>query len=724
MTAVIKCNTCNIVIDEMLSYIQNKVSVMDEETLVRIYLYQSQNDTSTQRSSTNNATGSQPDSAHAQAPVPIMSHPIASKDARDNIPVERTNVLHVNKSNVGVHDDVPDNIKSDNKNVLWGDRNEEQVAKYSEECHKRLRLIDFPSEFINCAKTYCNEQGHKHVLDGLYADIVSALRDAASVSRGGISGNGIGLRVMGWSRHVADAHRAARVKFSEWILQGKPRSGALYSEMCESRRVFKSRLKWCQNHQDQIRMDALAERHSKGDFRSFWKAVKKENLKPGRPLGVDGVCDHGEIANIFRSHFTVKSPLDLVERVFDADELSGTVNRGVTAKDVLNVIRNMTKGKSPGHDGLSIEHLQHAGPHTCRVLAMFYSLCVNHSYLPADLMKTVVIPIVKNKTGDLADKNNYRPISLATVIAKVFDGVLNSQLEKYVILHDNQFGFRPKLSTESAILCLKHTVRYYTSRGTPVYGCFLDLSKAFDLVDYNLLWNKLENVGLPRELINIFKYWYAHQVNSVRWAGAVSDSWLQCGVRQGGLTSPTLFNIYMNALIVELSGHHVGCHIDDVCVNNLSYADDMVLLSASVCGLRQLLRVCERYAVEHGLKYNVTKSQFMVFGTGGAKFPRNVPPVYLNGVPLDRVDHFKYLGHMVTAGLGDSDDIERERRALSRRANMLARRFARSSVAGAGGADPLLQRLWYVCGGTNRLLSRDHAQKMHITGAQSAGQPQ
>lgn len=71
----------------------------------RVDLYQSRNDTSTQRSSTNNATGSQPDSAHAHAPVPIMSHPITSKDARDNIPVERTNVLHVNKSNVGVHDD-------------------------------------------------------------------------------------------------------------------------------------------------------------------------------------------------------------------------------------------------------------------------------------------------------------------------------------------------------------------------------------------------------------------------------------------------------------------------------------------------------------------------------------------------------------------------------------------------------------------------------------------
>lgn len=98
-------------------------------------------------------------------------------------------------------------------------------------------------------------------------------------------------------------------------------------------------------------------------------------------------------------------------------------------KKIKNEGRNQY---SPGHDGLSIEHLQHAGPHITRVLAMFYSLCVAHSYLPAQFMKTLVMPVVKNKTGDLADKCNYRPISLATVLAKVFDGLLNAQLNRYV----------------------------------------------------------------------------------------------------------------------------------------------------------------------------------------------------------------------------------------------------------------------------------------------------
>ncbi|CAG9131273.1 unnamed protein product [Plutella xylostella] len=295
------------------------------------------------------------------------------------------------------------------------------------------------------------------------------------------------------------------------------------------------------------------------------------------------------------------------------------------------------------------------------------------------MLITVVVPVLKNKTGDVGDMNNYRPISLATILAKVFDALLNVHLQNHLVLHGNQFGFRPNLSTESAILSLKHTVRYYTDRQTPVYACFLDLSKAFDLVSYDILWGKLTDIDLPHELVTIFQYWYSHQVNNVRWAGVISESFgMECGVRQGGLTSPSLFNLYVDALIVALSKQHVGCHVDGVCVNNLSYADDMVLLSASVCGLRKLLRICEDYAMSHGLKYNVPKSKYMVFAAG-SKRPDGVPPIRLYGVPLDRVEHFKYLGHVLTPDLKDCADIERERRALSIRANMLARRFARCS---------------------------------------------
>ncbi|KAL0810179.1 hypothetical protein ABMA28_010967 [Loxostege sticticalis] len=166
----------------------------------------------------------------------------------------------------------------------------------------------------------------------------------------------------------------------------------------------------------------------------------------------------------------------------------------------------------------------------------------------------------------------------------------------------------------------------------------------------------------------------------VLWAGSRSDVYgLQCGVRQGGLSSPKLFNLYMNRLIEELSSTYVGCHVGGVCINNISYADDMVLLSPSIGALRKLLHMCEEYAVSHGLRYNSLKSEFMVFQAGAAGRQRSVPSVTLGGTDLKRVHQFKYLGHWVTDSLSDSVDVERERRAVCVRCNMLARRFARCS---------------------------------------------
>ncbi|CAG9131897.1 unnamed protein product [Plutella xylostella] len=292
--------------------------------------------------------------------------------------------------------------------------------------------------------------------------------------------------------------------------------------------------------------------------------------------------------------------------------------------------------------------------------------------------ETVVVPVAKNKTGDLGSAGNYRPISLGTILGKVLERLLQPELVGKLDISDAQFGFRPGLSTDSAILSLKHTVKYYTDRSTSVYACFLDLSKAFDLVNYNILWNKLSSSDVPNDVISLLRYWYGNQTNCVRWGDATSNEYrLDCGVRQGGLTSPDLFNLYIDDLIRGLRSTNVGCHIGGVCVNNLSYADDMVLLSPSIRGLQKLLSVCEHYANAHGLKYNVSKTEMLVFRAG--RGPERVPEVVLDGAPVRVVQQFRYLGHILTSDLRDDTDIERERRALSIRCNMLARRFHRCS---------------------------------------------
>lgn len=561
--------------------------------------------------------------------------------------------------------------------VVWGNRNEAQVNKYRELCNKRLREIDFPSEFTGCSHQSCNLFEHRSVLDRLYNSIVQILCSSAeetSVERRCVKQRN---QLCGWNKHVRESHTEARLKFKVWVLYNRPVAGFIYDQMYESRKTFKSRLKWCQNNQEQLKMDILAKHRSTKSFSKFWKATGSLEVRSGLPVSIDGLNEPVKIANMFSEHFRVSSPLGSSDSSVDRLPLNDESPINFSAKEIRHILKKMSGGKSPGHDGLSIEHLRFAGVHLPRVLSMFFALCLNHSYLPYDLMKTIVVPIVKNKTGDISDRGNYRPISLATVIAKVLDGLLDSRLENHLNLHDAQFGFRPGLSTESAIASVKHAVRYYTDRRTPVFACFLDLSKAFDLVSYDVLWRKLGDRGVPNGVLSIFKYWYANQANFVRWADTFSDEYmLECGVRQGGLTSPKLFNIYMDELIGELSSMRVGCSIDGVSINNISYADDMVLLSPTARGLAGMLRVCERYAIKHGLAYNVKKTEYMVFEVSGKASESSVG-VTLNGVSIKRVTRFKYLGHILTSDLKDDADIERERRALAVKGNMLARRFCR-----------------------------------------------
>nr|XP_032524539.1 uncharacterized protein LOC116775694 [Danaus plexippus plexippus] len=165
----------------------------------------------------------------------------------------------------------------------------------------------------------------------------------------------------------------------------------------------------------------------------------------------------------------------------------------------------------------------------------------------------------------------------------------------------------------------------------------------------------------------------------VKWGKTMLDSYrLECGVRQGGITSPKLFNLYVNELIVGLSSKPVGCLIDRVCINNLSYADDMVLLDPTAGSIRCLLKMCEKYALKHGLTYNVNKSEYMVFGIRRRVIDYE-PVLKLNEKLLSQVKIFKYLGHYISEDRRDHADIERERRALAAKCNMLAHRFARCS---------------------------------------------
>lgn len=562
--------------------------------------------------------------------------------------------------------------------IKWGERTLSQINVYSKFCYDNLNLISPPNtcncqNILNCTHL----QNYYDYIDRYYTHITDVLQSAAIVSSGSCEIKRYN-RVPGWNYHVADSHKKARFYFECWTVSGRPSSGIEYENMRNSRAVFKNKLNWCQRNEESIKMNILATHKRNKNFIKFWNATKRLKYKQSLPISVDGCQEPLKIAELFVQKFKVE-PLPLKEYVRDTEFCVNNDVIEFTRTDILKVILNMKRGKSPGHDGLSLEHILYASDEIYTHLCHLYNLCIKYGYLPEALMHTIVVPVIKNKTGDLSSASNYRPISLGTIIGKILERLIHPELIKKIKIDDAQFGFRPGLSADDAIASLKGTVSYYPARNTSVYGCFLDLSRAFDLVNYDVLWEKLLVSQVPSRIVNLLRFWYGGQTNSVRWGDAMSSKYrLDCGVRQRGITSPDLFNLYVNGLIEELRSTRVGCHMGNVCVNNLSYADDMVLLSPSVKGLRKLLSVCEHYAGAHGLKYNVAKTEMMVFAAG--RGPGRIPEVYLNGTVVSTVKQFRYLGHLLTERLQDDRDIERERRAFAVRGNMLARRFSKCSV--------------------------------------------
>ena len=112
-----------------------------------------------------------------------------------------------------------------------------------------------------------------------------------------------------------------------------------------------------------------------------------------------------------------------------------------------------------------------------------HSLHVNGP-LSADLIETTIVPIIKNKSGNLSDSNNYRPIGLTTIVSKILESGLLMKCSDYLNSCDNQFGFKFSHSTDLCTNTLKEYIEYYKNRETTVYVTFLDASKAFDRLNY------------------------------------------------------------------------------------------------------------------------------------------------------------------------------------------------------------------------------------------------
>ena len=312
---------------------------------------------------------------------------------------------------------------------------------------------------------------------------------------------------------------------------------------------------------------------------------------------------------------------------------------------MLDVMSKLKAGKATG-TFIKPEHILYGSPKLVQHLHILFHAMLIHGYVPSEFLNGVVSPLLKDSEGDHSDPNNYRPLTLSVVFSNLFEHALLSKIGHLLETDPLQFGYKRRHSTSHAIHTLKTCIDYFTSHGSNVFAAFLDCSKGFDKVNHHEMFVKLINRGIPLCILNLLIYWYSNLTSVVRWNNVLSKSFsVASGVRQGGVLSPHLFTIYIDDLIARLRSLKNGCHIAELFLSCIVYADDICLMAPCRSALQLLLNTCEVYGKEFCLTYNPSKSKIMTFGSRVCS-----PSFYMYGKSLDYTKEYKYLGVTVVAG--------------------------------------------------------------------------
>ena len=278
----------------------------------------------------------------------------------------------------------------------------------------------------------------------------------------------------------------------------------------------------------------------------FWSAVKKVN-KPNASLSsiVDGVSGTDNIANLFASKFgallnkhssSSNSILDSIQCSLTDSHLRSIL---ITPEQVLEALSQLKPDKTDP-TGVSSKHLLYGSSVLAVPLSALFTSILRHGFMPDCLRDSILIPVPKSNK-DSTKSLNHRPISLSSTLSKVLERLLLSVYDEFLSSSHLQFGFKRGFSTSLCTATIKNIVTNYIHRGSSVLGCFLDASKAFDLVDHGILFKILLERGLPLSIVRFLISWYSMQQLRVRWNSSLSDPFkVSNGVRQGSVLSPIL----------------------------------------------------------------------------------------------------------------------------------------------------------------------------------------
>ena len=389
-----------------------------------------------------------------------------------------------------------------------------------------------------------------------------------------------------------------------------------------TRHKYHYAIRYTSQNKQAIIANKMSEQVLNGNSSSFWANVTKvKGAKTNIPTTVDTSVGNKDICELFAEKYETLYNLvpyndtEMGELLIQVDNSIKNKFRSagdmvfdkITVDTITKGISALKKYKTDIDTGHSTNHLIH-GDHMLNVLLSFlFNSMLNHGVVPNGMMSGTIIPIPKNKLKSLNDSNNYRGITLSSILGKLFDNII---LQNILNTSDLQFGFKNECSTTYCTFVLEEVIQYYKNNKTDVYVMMLDASKAFDRVGYVKLLSLLLERGLCPVICRLLIYMYTNQSLCVKWDTEISKKFsVQNGVKQGGILSPIMFTVYMDVLLLYLKKANLGCHIGDLFMGALGYADDVVIIAPTVCSLKSMLLICDDFGKEFHVKFN--SNQFL-----------------------------------------------------------------------------------------------------------------
>ena len=330
----------------------------------------------------------------------------------------------------------------------------------------------------------------------------------------------------------------------------------------------------------------------------------------------------------------------------------------ISEDDIIKIINGL-RNCSAGPDLIKPMTLQKG----VLPLLHIYQLSFQNGIFPDELKLAKVVPIFKKE--DESKLTNYRPISLLSVFSKILERLMANRLvdfiEKYSILSEEQFGFRKGRSTYMAVINFLKKVQSSIENKEHCIGIYIDLSKAFDTVNHEILLDKLRHYGIRGTVHSWFKSYLSNRKQFTCYNDNSSDlCTINCGVPQGSILGPILFILYINDIIQSSDILNFTIFADDT--NILASHKDVNTLTTTMN--HELIHL-DDWLRANRLSLNLEKTKCMFFHNSKIKI-NNQPRLYIRNHKIDCVRHTNFLGLIIDETLTWREHIKHIKLKISR----------------------------------------------------------